>query len=418
MANKQKKGFIARMIEGPERSDTYARSTLPGNRWELGWDIFKTNMGKLIGINLLMILFILPVILIIAYRYMQVQYYALTMPFSQNIGLGMPAFPIYSGLTEEIYLLANRSSIILLPIAGIIASVGISGGFYVMRNMVWSEGVFVGSDFWTGVKKNFGVVCLSTLLYTVIFTMCIFSISYGNWISATGNGTWWLTVASVISYVMLAFFTIVYLYMISFGVTYELKFTQLIRNSMIMSIALVPTNIFFVAFALIAVILLTAGGLLLSIGLIIFILFGLSGAALIWTNYSQWAFDKFINDKVPGAVKNRGIYSKTEDEEEKDFSFERSTLGKRPVKPITDYDVEIVEIPESFSRADLKRLEESKAAMRKASDDYVSDVLAGKIDPNAPIIVEEYDDQEVADILTGEQSEEDLSENKDESGNE
>ena len=38
-----KKGFIARMIEGPERSESYARSTLPTNRWSLGWDVFKTN---------------------------------------------------------------------------------------------------------------------------------------------------------------------------------------------------------------------------------------------------------------------------------------------------------------------------------------------------------------------------------------
>ena len=41
-----KKGFIARLIEGPERSESYARSTLPTNRWSLGWDVFKTNKGN------------------------------------------------------------------------------------------------------------------------------------------------------------------------------------------------------------------------------------------------------------------------------------------------------------------------------------------------------------------------------------
>ena len=55
MAQK-KKGFISRMIEGPERSDSYARSTLPGNRWELGWDVFRNNLGKMVGINMLMLL--------------------------------------------------------------------------------------------------------------------------------------------------------------------------------------------------------------------------------------------------------------------------------------------------------------------------------------------------------------------------
>lgn len=389
MATK-KKGFIARMIEGPERSDTYARSTLPGNRWELGWDIFRNNFGKLIGINLLMLLFALPVIFIIFLRYMQVQYYALLMPFSQNIGLGYPAFPLYSGLVEEIYFIANRGTLIFLPIAGIVASVGISGGMYVMRNLVWSEGVFVGSDFWTGVKKNFVVVMLSTLFYTIVLTICLLMTSYVDWLVATNGSHWLLTVSNVLTYIMMVFVSIMYLYMLSMGVTYKLKFGQLIRNSILMTIALIPTNIFFAVFALIVIIIMFLGELGLSLGLMLFILFGLSLAALVWTNYSQWTFDKFINDRVPGAVKNRGIYSKTAEEEESDFSFERSTLGKRPIKPITDYDVEILEIPETFSREDLRKLEESKAAMRKISDEYVEDVLAGKIKENGSL--ENFDD--------------------------
>jgi hypothetical protein len=36
----QKKGLIARMLEGKERSEDYARSTLPTNRWQLIFDIF------------------------------------------------------------------------------------------------------------------------------------------------------------------------------------------------------------------------------------------------------------------------------------------------------------------------------------------------------------------------------------------
>lgn len=390
----KKKGFIARMIEGPERSDSYARSTLPGNRWELGWDVFRNNMGKIVGLNLLMLLCFLPVVAVIFLRYMQVQYYALLMPFSQNIGLGYPSFPLYSGITEEIYLIANRSTLIFLPIAGIFASIGLSGGMYVMRNMIWGEGVIVGSDFWAGIKKNFVVVLLSTLFYTIVLTLCLFTVSYANWAIATNGAHWLLTFSKIFSYIMIVFVSIMYMFMLSMGVTYKLKFMQLVRNAVIMTIALIPTNIFFIAFSLVSVILMLAGSLGMSIGLIIFILFGLSGAALIWTDYSHWTFDKFINDRVPGAVKNRGIYDKNADPEETDFSFERSTLGKRPIKPITDYDVEILEIPETFSREDLRRLEESKAAMRRISDEYVEDVLSGKIKENEPIVEDEdLDDQ-------------------------
>jgi len=230
---------------------------------------------------------------------------------------------------------------------------------------------------------------LSTLMYTVLLSASIFTISSINLQIAQSGGHWLFTLSNVLSYIMIAFISIAYLYMLSMGVTYDLKFGQLIRNAIIMTIALVPSNVFFAAFALVTVIIMCLGNTAFAFGLIIFLFFGLSIAMLVWTNYSQWAFDKFINDKVPGAVKNRGIYSKTPDEEESDFSYERSTLGKRPIKPITDYDIEIVEIPETFSRADLKRLEESKEAMRKASDEYVEDVLSGKISANT--ILEEDD---------------------------
>lgn len=378
MATK-KKGFFARMIEGPERSDTYARSTLPGNRWELGWDLIKNNFGKVFKLNWLMILFLIPVILLVFVRGLLVDYYATIMPFSQNLGVGYPAIPSSAGLTEQIYLFANRSTLLFLPILAIIGSIGISGGMYVMRNMIWSEGVFVGNDFWAGVKKNFKVVCISTLIYSLILATSLLSISYGNYLGAINQSHWLITISVIVSYIALVFFTIVYLYMLTIGVTYELKFVHLVRNSFILAFGLLPTNVFFAAFALIVVIMLLFGGeLLITLGMMLFILFGISGAALVWTNYSHWVFDKFINDKIPGAVKNRGIYSKTPEEEEAEFSFERSTLGKRPIKPITDDDIEIVELPQTFSRADLARLEESKAAMRRDSDEYVAKKLSEK----------------------------------------
>lgn len=358
------------MIEGPERAEGYARSTLPGNRWELGWDIFKTNTGKLVGLNLLMLLFFLPVLALVLLRYLQVNYLAYQTPFSQNLGLGYPAFPTMAGLTEYIYLSANFQSFMFLPLAAAIAAVGLSGGMYCMRNFVWAEGVSVGSDFWSGVKKNFWQIFFVTIAYSVIMFLSIMSISYSDFLRANGSTNWLLVASNVISYFMALFCTIVFLFALTLSVTYKLKFTHLIRNSFIMAIALIPLNLFFAAFALVSIILLMLGGIFATLGGVLFVLFGFSLFALVWTNYSQWAFDKFINDKVPGAVKNRGIYSKNAEENEADFSFERSTLGKRHIKPITDYDVEIAALPESFSRADLQRLEESKAAMRQDSDAY------------------------------------------------
>ena len=105
-------------------------------------------------------------------------------------------------------------------------------------------------------------------------------------------------------------------------------------------------------------------------------MWGCSLFMLVWTDYSHWVFDKFINDKVPGAKKNRGIYKSNPSEDDGEaLVVEKSKIKEKHVKPITDYDVEIYELPTSFSRKDLEKLEETKEAMRKDSDKYAEEYV-------------------------------------------
>ena len=101
-------------------------------------------------------------------------------------------------------------------------------------------------------------------------------------------------------------------------------------------------------------------------------MFGLSIAALIWTNYSQWAFDEFLNDKIAGAKKYRGIYKQNVSNDPEEFVYKKSKLSKA-IKPVTDYDVEIAELPEMFTRADLQKLAESKKRMIEDSEKYAKE---------------------------------------------
>ncbi len=373
--NKKKGGLFSKLSQMPERSEDYARKTLPTNRWSLGWDLFKTNFGKIFKINLLMLLFMFPIFVLVGFNALNLHVMAGDAPFSQNIAIGYPAFPGIAGTAEALVYENNILTFGLLFIISFFISIGISGGFYVMRNMVWTEGVFVMSDFWTGVKKNYLSVMLSTLLFTLILGLTTLSINLSDvQMALNPDQTVLFTITKIISYVFIVFFAIVYLYMITLGNTYELKFFKLLKNSVIFALALLPYNVFFGALSLVVFLPLLAeiGNIFFAIGLILLLIFALSLFALIWTNYSQWAFDEFINDKVAGAKKNRGIYKKNAVQE----TYETTTtsmFNKRPVKPVTDYDVEIVEIPTYFSREDLKRLEESKRAMIEDSDRYVEE---------------------------------------------
>lgn len=374
-----KKGFIAKIIEGPERSETYARSTLPTNRWELGWDVFKTNKGKLFGLNLLTLLFCLPLVALFVMRYVLKTVDIAIFPFTQNMGIGYPAYPATSGLQAQLALNVNVEFFKFVIIGVAFLAVAISGGFYVMRNMVWAEGVMVASDFFKGVKQNYFVVFFSLLFYTVIMAASVLSLNMSSVLIATGGGIkWLLVVAQVLTYVIMAIATMMVFYMITLGITYKLSFGALIRNSFILSIALVPTNVFFIAFSAVWLLLLLLGKvmpLFLIIGIFMVFIWGISLFMLVWTDYSNWVFDTYVNDKVPGAKKNRGIYKPSADDtaEDENAVIERSKLTSRPIKPITDTEVEIYELPTSFSRADLQKLEETKEAMRRDSDKYAEE---------------------------------------------
>ena len=370
-----KKGFIARMIEGPERSETYAASTLPTNRWQLGWDVFKTNTGKHFKINLLTLVFLLPFIAICVLTYMYKLANVDILPFTQNMAIGYPSYPSTFGLSANLALSASVEFFKFLIVGILVGAVGLSGGFYVMRNMVWAEGVIVGSDFFKGVKQNYFVVLFSLLFYGVIMGLSVISVNMAQLLIDTYTGITWLMIsAQVLTYIIMGIVSIMVLYMITLGVTYKLSFGKLIRNSFILTIGLIPTNVFFAFLAALPFLLFSLKvSMLMALAIVLVFVWGFSIFMLIWTDYSNWVFDRFINDKVPGAKKNRGIYKPNATEEDgEQIIFEKTKLNSS-IKPITDYDVELYELPESFSRKDLQKLEETKEAMRRDSDKYAEE---------------------------------------------
>lgn len=400
-----KKGFITKIIEGPERSESYARSTLPTNRWELGWDVFKTNKGKLFGLNLLTLAFCIPLIAIFVICYMLKTVNIAVYPFTQNMGIGYPVFPSTGGLQVQLNLSVNLEFFKFAIIAVAVLAVAVSGGFYVMRNFVWAEGVMVVSDFFKGVKQNYFVVFFSLLFYTVVMGASILSLNMSSMLIATGSGIkWLLVIAQVFTYVVIALASMMVTYMITLGITYKLTFAGLIRNSFILSVALIPTNVFFLAFAAVIFLLLflfKSIPLLLMIAIFLVLAWGASIFMLVWTDYSHWVFDTYINDKVPGARKNRGIYkpATSNNAEDENAIIERSKLTARPIKPITDEEIEIYQLPTSFSRADLQKLEETKEAMRRDSDRYAEEHQGDSV-PTVDELMSDGDDKKSDDKAT------------------
>ena len=385
MAGK-KRGLIERLMLGSEKSEGYARASLPSNRWELFWDIFKGRFWKLVVINLLVLLFFIPLFILLFMRSNAIASYGASMPFAQGFGVGYQAPVSLIGYEQQIVLNVNLIAYLLLPIAVMIAAVGVSGGAYVIRNMVWTEGIFVANDFWRGIRLNIKPMLFIGLTYSLVFYLTRLAVSVADYSIAVGAELKWLFVISkIFSIVFLIFYSVMTMHMITMAVTYELKFRALFKNSFLFTLGLLPHSIFFLFLGFLPFLLAMLGGFFLAIGIIVILLLGFSVLLLIWTNFCQWSYDKFINDKVQGAKKNRGIYEKVKESDSaalKQYRIQaaasRSKLNSRPIKPITDDELKVAELPTSFNREDILRLNESKQAIY---DDHARYVEEHKNDP-------------------------------------
>ncbi len=382
----QKKGFFTRMLEGKERSEEYARSTLPTNRWQLFWDIFKGNFGKIFKINLLVLLFFIPTIVWIVVCGVLDQSNGVIYPFGSNLGVGVGALPEFAGVSEYITLQSNMMRFGGIAISCFVACVGLSGGMYVIRNMVWTEGIFVTNDFWRGVKLNYKNALQAGLFLSVILFICNFFIDTANVTLAleevTGFRRFWFVFSKILSVSLIVLSTFMTFWMISLGVNYEQKFFALFKNAFFMTVGMIPQTVFFAAMALLPFLLFLLGDFFTIFAIFILLIFGLAWCLLVWISFSQWAFDKFINPKLQGAKVGRGLFNKdgtraeTGDESAAEKEYRRTLLaaGKsnlvaRPIKPIDD-ELEVYELPTSFTREDLKRLRESKTVIKEDSEAY------------------------------------------------
>ncbi len=386
----QTKGFISRLLEGKEKSEEYARSTLPTNRWQLFWDVFKGSFRKILKVNLLIILFLIPLMAVFVFGDMYKEAVGITYPFSGTLGIGYPATPDTRGLSQWLTMQSEFVLGIGFLIASFVAAVGLAGGMYVVRNMVWTEGVFVTNDFWRGVKLNYKNALQTAIFFCVVLICCQGMINLAEFSIATGSVSKtekvMLIISQITGYVFLVLALMMSFWMIALGVNYKLSFWRMFKNAFLMSIATLPQTVFFIAIALIPTLLLFLGSTIFTfIAMIVFLMFGVAFALLVWLDFAQWVFDKYLNPKIEGAKVNRGVYNKdgtsavvggdsasSLEYQRMLHSHGRSPLVAKPIKPIDD-SVQIYDLPTTFTREDLKKLRESKQNIVEDSEAYAEE---------------------------------------------
>ncbi|MBO5215424.1 MAG: hypothetical protein J6B79_04480 [Clostridia bacterium] len=375
------KGLMNRLIMGKDNLPDFTPDKLPGSRFAVFKDVFFNRIGAMAKISLLCLLFMLPAIAWIFFMSMTMSVDSSIIPYSSNLGIGYPVITNAALIGEYRTFMYNvRLYSVLIPLL-MIAGVGFAGAFHVMKMLAWGEGVAVGTTFFQGVKKNwFRFIWIFFYLGISLFVL-MFNITGFN---ALGYNMVLKVIALVLAIIQFVIMLFMMLWLCTQEVTYKLKAIPLIRNSFLFTIALAIQTLFIMVLCALPILLLMLIPLQFGVFLwLIFIVLGPAYIILIWTVYSQWAFDRFVNDKVKGAVKNRGMYVKNP-ETEKQSEIERikarntqygAAYVSRRLSSIDDGKT-FTPLATNFSRSDLMKMNEEKAQMREEIDREKAEVDA------------------------------------------
>ncbi len=381
------KGLYTRMLESYENNGDCERRSVPKSRYQLCKDLMTGHIKEVFKINILMLLFFLPLLIVIFLSVINAETNSMLYPFGTNLGVGYPAVPDLQGTSQWLAFQNGMRTGIMIALASIVASVGLAGGMYAVRNLIWTEGVFIAKDFWRGVKLNYVNALQAALFFCAAYllTTTAINVSELNIAMQEGNVALWRT-SQVVSWILLAIASMMTLWMIALGVTYKTNLFNLLKNSFLLMVGTLPQTVFFGAIAILpfaAFLLGAVNSLFTSFALMMMTLISFAFSLLVWLSFAQWVFDRYINPKTTSAKHDSTIYNKdgtpqlTGDDSASVLEYQRamvaagrSRLLSTPVQPLDD-GVEVYALPEKYTRADIKKAQAGKDALKADAAAYV-----------------------------------------------
>ncbi|MCQ2437695.1 MAG: YesL family protein [Clostridia bacterium] len=289
-------GFFGNMMNnyfyGKSGKGDYTVQSMPQNRRQLFGTVLKTRWSAMIGVNLLYILCWLP-----ATIWTLMNLAALTA--NEVIDL------------EAIQSLASAYLIILIPCI-LITGPFTAGVTYVMRNWSRDEHSFVLSDFWDAVKGNWKQ-SLGVSLISGIFPMLAYvAISFYGSIAKSSV---LFTVPLVLVIMVFVIWKLAEMVIYTMMVTYELSLMNLIRNSILLTVARLPLAVG-IKLATLAVPIIAIVVALIAPGIAIYIIMALSVLDMLLVpalnrplvaSYANAQCEKYLNPRIEGARTNIGL---------------------------------------------------------------------------------------------------------------
>ena len=308
---------------GKSGKGDYRKEDLPTNRWQLFWEMLRVRLSGLMRLNLLYMLCWLPAMLVLMFSAI-----GLLTGLNQFVDPEAAAAAGVAVSAESVLdLITSTVASTLLLLAPCIAITGpfTAGLSYVTRNWARDEHAFIWSDFKDAVKENWkqalAVSCINGFVPLLAYVCWTF---YGD--MAANNGI--MVVPQILTMMIALVWCLTVTYLYPLMVSYRLKFKDLIRNGVLLSIARLPVSLGMrllhcVPAIIAGVVAFMFNALWGMLGLFMYYaLIGFSLSRFITASFTNGVFDKYINKHIEGAQINRGLNTEVDDEDDEEFDEE------------------------------------------------------------------------------------------------
>lgn len=283
------------MFKRKEKNITDAEATkaLPHNRKEVFFDLIKHRKMTLFSLSCFVFMFFIPLAVDLFY-----------FNFLESAAIA-------NDKAEYLFSLFFYSMIIMLPCM-LIGFLGLAGGFYVAKKIVWQEGISLASDFFQGIKENWKRALINGFIFGILLFAAVVGSSY--LLIFASEYPVWCGIGIGASILMLLMFGMVIALNFTQDVYYQNKFHHTFKNSFHF-LGLLNWKIFLV-FIFSTGVVVTLGifnMITLGIGLFLFAILN-SVVIILYTLISHAGFDKYINAEHYPDMVGKGLYKVVNDD--------------------------------------------------------------------------------------------------------
>ena len=294
----------------PEARNEEKKGEYPGGRFKRFKDMFKAFNQDLMMVNVLTILFALPIIAIVmfimilgaeSFGYMLES--VKDTPYLMNgLGLGLSAGASIAQ-AKVTMLMSYRIMILGIALFIPVLGFGFAGAIYICQKIVWGEKFLTKKDkrtgadvnrtvteYFRGVKMYWKEMVLAFSIYAVFFAggaELILEFVGGLWGGYANVGHYF---AVIIGAIILLLSTMVFVNLVPQVVSYHktLNFACKLKNAFLYTVTFFVPSLFMTAFAFAPIALMFIGGFFTFIVIIICMSVGLCYMALVMANYGDY----------------------------------------------------------------------------------------------------------------------------------